>query len=174
MRVSLIGFMGTGKSIVGKLLAPELGVGYLDTDQLIEEREGRSIPEIFDREGEDYFRELETEVLTEILHNREHFVLSTGGGIVLASKNRRLLKSGTFPVLLEAAPTVIYNRIKGDQHRPLLNVEDPLQEIRQLLTVRHQYYHEFKYALDTGNRSPEEIVDLIQEKLKEEGLINEQ
>ena len=103
MNIVLIGFMGTGKSAVGHLLASELKLDYLDTDQLIEQTEDRTIAEIFESDGEPYFRGVETEVL-ETLQDYDNFVLSTGGGMVLKAENVAILKTIGPVILLQADP----------------------------------------------------------------------
>ena len=91
MKISLLGFMGTGKTSVGKLLAEEMELSFLDTDELIVESSGLEIPDIFDTYGEEHFRQLEKKVLKDTVNKNKEFVLSTGGGIVLSEDNRKLL-----------------------------------------------------------------------------------
>lgn len=173
MIISLIGFMGTGKSAVGKELAERLNYQHLDTDREIEKRTGRSIPEIFESEGEEYFRKLESELLKDILEDNGEIVLSTGGGIVLSPLNRKLLKEKSIPVLLEAGAREIYERVKNDTHRPLLRVSDPLAEIENLLAERKEYYHEFNLRIKTDGLEIEEIAEEILDRLEfldEEGM----
>lgn len=160
MRIALVGFMGTGKSSVGRLLARRLGFKFLDTDLLIEKKEGRSIPEIFAEEGEEYFRRVESEVLEEIINSGDSFVLATGGGIVISAKNRRLLKDRTFPVLLTASPETIYRRTSGGG-RPLLNLTKPEKRINELLKKREVYYREFKDRVDTEGKTLFEVTGEI-------------
>lgn len=166
MRISLVGFMATGKSEVGSLLAVELGYQFFDTDELIERNTGLSIPEIFQRKGEEYFRRIETESLKGILE-KDGIVISTGGGIVISDINRELLFSRTVPFLLTAPVEEIYQRVEGDNNRPLLRVSDPLTEIKNLLSQRAEYYNAFANKIDTMGKRPaeivEEIVDLIGE-----------
>ncbi len=166
MKISLIGFMGTGKSSIGKLLAEKLDLDFLDTDDYIEEREGTAIPEIFASRGEEYFRRLEKRVLREILDRKDDFVLATGGGIVLSRENRELLKSRTFPVLLTASPEEIYRRTKGGD-RPLLAEPDPERRIEELLKIRAPYYNLFTDRIDTGGKDLYEIVKEIIEMIED-------
>ena len=161
MKISLVGFMGTGKSTVGQLLAKKLGLEFLETDQLVEQHEQASISQIFAEQGEKYFRQLEQEILQEILINQKAFVLSTGGGIVLSSDNRKLLQQKTIAILLEATPETIYQRIKEDGVRPLLATENPQRKIKTLLKQRQNYYQEFTHKIQTDGKTPMEIVKEI-------------
>ncbi|AZO95679.1 shikimate kinase [Halocella sp. SP3-1] len=160
MRISLVGFMATGKSKVGSLLAVELGYQFFDTDELIERKTGLSIPEIFQRKGEEYFRRVETESLAGILKG-DRIVISTGGGLVISGFNRELLLSRTVSFLLTAPAEEIYQRVRVDNNRPLLRVSDPLAEIRNLLSRRAEYYNVFTNKIDTMGKSPAEIVEEI-------------
>ena len=157
MKISLIGFMATGKSTVGKLLSQKMGLKFLETDQLIELSEDKSIPQIFAQYGENYFRQLEKEILNEIIKKRDSFVLSTGGGIVLARENRSLLKQETIPFLLQADPETIYQRTKNEENRPLLAQPDPKKTIETLLAQRAEYYNQFKPKIKTDHKTPVEI-----------------
>ncbi|MGB9613121.1 MAG: shikimate kinase [Candidatus Margulisiibacteriota bacterium] len=158
MNIVLIGFMGVGKSEVGQRLARELAMNFLDTDELIEKTEGRSINEIFKTEGEEYFRNLETEVL-ETLQDYDNFVLSTGGGMVLREENVSLLKNLGPLILLWADPEVVYERIKEQTHRPLLNVPDPKEEIKKILDFRSPIYNRVAdFKVDTSFKTAEEVV----------------
>ncbi len=161
MNIILIGFMGTGKTAVGKLLAAELKLDYLDTDELIERTEKRSISEIFKRDGEEAFRRLETGVL-KTLQDYDNFVLSTGGGMVLRDENVALLKPLGPVVLLRAPAEVIYRRIKGERHRPLLDVADPLAEIRKILAYREPFYDRAAdHTVETEALTPEGVAKEI-------------
>jgi 3-dehydroquinate synthase len=158
--------MGTGKSEVGKLLARELSIGFIDTDEEIEKRSGTSIPDIFRNKGEEYFRHLETKELERVINLADNLVVATGGGIVISSYNRKIIKEQTIPILLKASPEVIYERVK-DSNRPLLEVVNPLDKIKKLLNERSLYYNEFELQIETDHREPEEIVREIT------GIINE-
>jgi len=137
--VYLVGLPGSGKSTVGRHLAKRLGVPFLDSDHVIEERLGCSIREFFEREGEDRFRDLETEVLEE-LTRRPGVVLSTGGGSVLRQANRECLHQRGQVVYLRSHPEEIFRRLRHDRVRPLLQVADPLQRLRDLFAVRDPLY----------------------------------
>jgi len=166
MEISLIGFMATGKSTIGNLLSSKLNLLFLETDSLIEKKIGLSIPEIFSKKGENFFRKKETNILQEIIQNKKNYVLSTGGGIVISQENRELLKKNTFPVLLKASPRVIFERIlSAEEKRPLLETKTPLKEIKRLMEKRKDYYNQFEKQINTDNKTPEEIVRTIIEMI---------
>jgi shikimate kinase len=155
MNIILIGFMGSGKTTIGHLLARELKMNFLDTDELIQKTDGRTINEIFKNEGEVYFRELETEVI-KTLQDYDHFVLSTGGGIVLRAENVALLKTMGPVILLWADAEVVFERVKNEKHRPLLNVADPKAEMVKILESRELIYNRAAdYKVDTSKMTPQ-------------------
>lgn len=161
MNIILIGFMGSGKSAVGHRLAQELKMNYLDTDELIERTEKMSINDIFAQKGESYFRDLETEVI-KTLADYDNFVISTGGGMVLREENVKMLKEIGPLVLLWADPEVVYQRVKRETHRPLLNVPDPRREIKKILDYRTPIYNRVAdFKLDTSKLNVEEAVKEI-------------
>lgn len=141
--IILIGFMGCGKTSVGKRLATTIGSDFLDTDELIEKAQKRSIREIFDTDGEAAFRTMETDCLKELLKNKENgFVLSVGGGLPIREENRMLLKQLGDVILLQASPDVIYQRVKNDRTRPLLQDKNPRGRILDLMSARKKYYED--------------------------------
>lgn len=158
--IVLIGFMGSGKTVVGRLVADKLGYKFIDTDKIIEERIGKTISDIFNDEGERYFREIESNIVKELSELSGH-VISTGGGIVVNQDNLTCLKSGGFTVWLKAAPESIYRRVVSESHRPLLNVKDPLNEIKRLLSHRERLYSEADISVETDNLDIEKIADII-------------
>ena len=158
--IILIGFMGSGKTEVGKVLAERLGYSLVDTDRIIEKKIGKSISDIFRENGEDYFREIEAGVVRE-LSNVNGYVISTGGGIIMKKENILNLKKGGLMVWLKSSPETIYERVKFESHRPLLNVENPLEEIKRLLGVRERFYAEADISIDTDALDAAEIVDII-------------
>ena len=162
--VVLIGFMGTGKSEIGKRLAVELGWSYMDTDLRIEEREGLTIPRIFEKSGEKYFRELEKKIVAE-LADKESCVIATGGGAVKNSANLRTLRRNGILIGLSASPEAIMTRTAGSD-RPLLRHEAPLRRIRELLEDRHPYYALSDHRIDTTHKQPEQVVELIKNILE--------
>jgi shikimate kinase len=135
----LIGFMGTGKTTVGKRVAQSLNFQFVDTDALIVEKEGKSIQAIFEEVGEAGFRKIETRVLSECCHHGEQ-VISTGGGVVTQEVNHPILTHGGYVIWLKASPEVIYERVRRSQERPLLKTENPQSTIRNLLESRETFY----------------------------------
>lgn len=160
--VALIGFMGTGKTTVGKRLARRLGYRFLDSDSEIEHRAGCTIRTLFLEQGEAEFRRLESETVAALAVQPEQ-VLSTGGGTVLDAGNARLLRTHCLVVWLTAAPGVILKRVGSAETRPLLaEVPDPLTRIRQLLEARAPLYADAAHLhIDTTDRKPEAIVEEI-------------
>ena len=170
--VVLIGFMGTGKTALAKALSRDLGKKYVSTDDLIEEREGRKINDIFEEEGEAYFRRLEKEVVKEVSRRGDQIV-DAGGGVVLDEENMDNLKGTGIVICLWATPEEIWNRTKSSGHRPLLNVEDPMKRIRELLEYRRPYYEKADLQVDTTGKDAgclvDEIKRIVHEREKEEG-----
>ena len=132
--------MGCGKSTIGKKLSAILNLKFFDTDAWIEGRQGMTISEIFATKGELFFRDLETEVLQELLEKKETMVISVGGGLPVREENRRLLQQLGQVIYLKAMPETIYNRVKGDTSRPLLQTENPMEKIREMLGQREEKY----------------------------------
>ena len=154
--------MGTGKSSVGRELARQKKWQFLDLDDLIEEKEGTSIPEIFQHRGEPYFRALEKKCLAEASLKKEH-VIACGGGIVIDPDNIKVMKQTGFMVCLTASPEVILARTRQFSHRPLLNVENPEEKIRELLKNRAPYYCQAQVTIDTSIISiPAAVQQIIQ------------
>lgn len=135
----LLGFMGTGKSALGRRLALRFGLKFLDSDIEIEKKVGMSIKEIFAQKGEPAFRQMEREFI-ENGHPQNGCVVSCGGGLVCREGMPELVKSKGVSVVLFAEPEIIFKRVQGSGKRPLLNVEDPLAKIRELLESRRQFY----------------------------------
>ena len=162
--IFLVGFMGAGKTTVGRILAQKLGYIYIDADMLIEERAGRTITEIFSEKGEEYFRDLETETLKS-LSDKEKQVIATGGGAVMSEENRNLMESGGVTVYLKAPAHVIWDRVKDSKSRPLLQVEDPFGTIEKLLEKRIPAYERADLTVDTESLSAEEVASEIIGKL---------
>ena len=138
-RIIIIGFMGTGKTAFGALLARKLRLRHVDTDRWIVRRQKRSIFHIFKTKGESHFRKIESKILKEILEKKE-IVLSTGGGIVLSQENRRLIKMKGFVVWLRSTRSVLLKRLTTGRGRPLMRVLDPARQVSELLTVREPLY----------------------------------
>ena len=159
----LIGYRGTGKTTIARLLAEKLGWAWLDADHLLEERAGRSIRQIFAEEGETGFRNQETAILTELSEKQDH-VIATGGGVILRAENRELLKQGCV-VWLKAPADVLWQRMQQDvatlQRRPDL-AQGGLAEVEELLRVRTPHYEACQdYTVDTVERTPNQVASAI-------------
>ena len=158
--IALCGFMGTGKSSVGRLVAETLNFAFLDTDTVIEARAGKTISQIFDERGEARFRELEKRIVKELaLRNRT--VIATGGGLVTDPENMTSLQQHAYVVCLWASPETIWSRVKNQSHRPLLNEPDPLEKIKRLLAERAPFYKKANVLLNTELRSPREVAQQV-------------
>lgn len=160
MNIILTGFMGTGKSAVGKKLAEKLKLDFIDMDTLIEERAGMTIPEIFSRFGEAHFRRLESEMVRSLVDSKRK-VIATGGGSIVDPENLQKLKEIGPVICLTATPETIYNRVRSDTNRPLLQVPDPIDQIHQLLDDRGPHYAKADYHLPTDKGTIEELVNKI-------------
>lgn len=159
--IALVGFMGTGKSEVAKALAEKLGMNYVSTDDMVVlEEGGRSIHDIFKEKGEPYFRDVEARSVKKASEVKS-VVIDCGGGVVLRDENMRSLKKNGTVICLTAKPEVIYQRVKGHRHRPLLNVADPPAEIRRLLTERAPFYGKADYTVDTSDLAVAGVVERI-------------
>ncbi|BCJ85969.1 shikimate kinase [Effusibacillus dendaii] len=148
MNIYLIGFMGTGKSTLGRVLSQRIGWPWIDTDQEIVKRQNRTIPEIFASEGEAYFRDRETELLKE-LALRKRILVTTGGGMVLRSENRELMRKSGIVISLTADRNVIRDRVARQGNRPLLAGDELEQRIDRLLKERAELYNEADIQIDT-------------------------
>lgn len=159
--VFLVGPMGAGKSTIGRLLAAELNLPFLDSDRVIEERTGADIPWIFDVEGEQGFRDREAAVLSELSLERG-IVLATGGGIVLRDENRRAMKASGPVFYLTASVEQLLERTSKDKKRPLLQVDNPEQKIVELIEQRDPLYREVAdFVIDTNRRTPKAVAQEI-------------
>lgn len=155
--IYLIGFMGTGKSTVAGALAKKLGAQCVEMDRMIEDRQQMAITEIFEKYGEEYFRDLETELLRSFA-KEEHLVVSCGGGSVLREENVLLMKAKGEVVLLVASPETIYERVKGCTNRPVLNEHMSVEYIRELMGKRSARY---EAAADIHVETDEKCVEEI-------------
>ena len=163
--IILTGFMGVGKTSVGTRLAKDLGFTFVDTDELIEADQKITITEIFSTFGEPYFRDVETRIIKEVLENEGH-VVSTGGGAVIRDENRKAFKENGVTICLTAHPESIYERIRHETHRPLLQVVDPVARVRELLASREQFYRQADFIIDTSERSVDDVISEIKEKVR--------
>jgi shikimate kinase len=157
----LIGFMGAGKSSVGKLLATALGREYLDTDEMVEAMAGMPISDIFKSEGEEEFRRREGAAIDEAVGSPNR-VVSVGGGAVLSFENRTVLKQAGFLIYLRATPETLAARLEHVTDRPLLNVADRAGRIRDLMVARGPVYETAgDVTVDTDDRTPQQAADEI-------------
>ena len=146
--IALIGFMGTGKTTISKALSKITGFQEIDVDEYIVKKSGRSISDIFEKEGEDYFRNLETEA-------ESGKIISCGGGAVLRDENVEILKAGGVIILLTATPETIFDRVKDHTHRPILNNDMSLSHVKELMEKREPRYQsvaDVKISVDANDR----------------------
>lgn len=163
----LIGFMGSGKTTFGKAFAKKLGMNFLDADEYIVKKAGKTIPEIFAQHGEEAFRQLETEVLTEFRDSLSNTVLATGGGMPLRKENARLLKEIGKVAYLTATAKEIYERVKGDTNRPLLQGENPYEKICNLMKQRKSLYEQAAdVVVDTNSNDLDAIISDMENAYK--------
>ena len=160
VNIALIGFMGTGKTSVGRLVAEQLHFHYVDTDEMIQAATGKTIAEIFSISGEPAFRSLEEKTVQE-LAAKSQTVISCGGGLPIAPQNLAGLKTHALVVCLWASPAKIWERVKNQTHRPLLHDPDPQQKIRELLAVREPFYKQADILLNTDSRSLREVAQQV-------------
>ena len=164
--VVMVGMMGAGKTAVGRALAARLGVPFLDSDHEIEAAANMSIPEIFARDGEPFFRLKERQVISRLLEE-ERGVLSTGGGAFLAKENRDLISQGGASVWLQADLDVLWNRVRHRDTRPLLRTADPKATLRGLYDARVPLYSKADLTVKSdGQASIEEMVDRMLDALR--------
>jgi shikimate kinase len=158
--IALIGFMGTGKSSVGRLLAESLHFEFVDTDDLIEAHAGKTIAEIFAQDGEPAFRELEKQTVAELV-KRSKFIIATGGGLGASQPNLDSLKTHSLVVCLWSSPEKIWQRVRHQHHRPLLADPDPLSKIKTLLAAREPFYKQADVMMNTDSRSIKAVAQQV-------------
>jgi shikimate kinase len=164
--IVMVGMMGAGKTAVGRALAARLGVPFLDSDHEIEAAANMSIPEIFARDGESFFRLKERQVITRLLEE-ERGVLSTGGGAFLSEDNRNIIRQGGVSVWLKADLNVLWNRVRHKDTRPLLRTVDPRATLSDLYDKRVPFYAEADLAVvSDGDTSIDAMVDRVLDALK--------
>ena len=169
--ISLIGLPGSGKSSVGRQLARRLQLPFSDSDHVIEQQLGCSIREYFEREGEERFRDVEESVIDQLTQGGPG-VLSTGGGVILRQANRLRLRQHGQVVYLNSSPDVLFRRLRHDVNRPLLQVADPLNRLRDLHTLRDPLYRETAhFVIDTGRPSVATLVGMIVKQLELAGVL---
>lgn len=164
--IVLIGYMGSGKTTVGIRLSYRLRRAIEDTDKLIEKREKCTIREIFDNQGEEYFRQLETKVLQDAVLKYKNHIVSVGGGTPVRKENRELLKKLGVVVYFRVKPETVYRRLQNDKSRPLLQCDNPLERITEMLNARKAAYEECAdIIVDVDELSMQEVVEKVQRQL---------
>lgn len=164
--IFLIGFMGCGKSTVAAALSRMYGMHVIEMDMLLAEREGMSIPEIFQKHGETYFRDLESALVSEIRSETNH-VVSCGGGVVLRERNVVEMKKNGHIVLLTAKPETILERVAGDDNRPILKGKKNEKDISELMEQRRPKYEAAAdVVIETDDKSVQEICEEMMQKVK--------
>ncbi len=160
--IVITGFMGVGKSTVGQLVAARLGRAFVDMDALIEQRQNRSISQIFAAEGEPYFRQLEADLCRELAHQPE-LVIATGGGALVNEANLRQMEAGGVVICLDCQPDELWRRIGHSDNRPLLAQPDAdrLARLAALLAQRAPAYARIERHLDVTHLSPDEAAEKI-------------
>ena len=165
----LIGYMGSGKTTIGKLFAQTYGYKFCDTDYLIEKQTKKKISDIFASKGEAYFRDLETHTLETIQGQLINTVLSTGGGMPCREENVRLLQSIGTVIFLKVSKETVISRLKEDTTRPLLQGDHFEEKVEEMLAIRNPLYEKAaNYVVDTGKNTTKEVVETIYELMREE------
>ena len=168
----LIGFMGSGKTSIGRGLSYKLQRAFCDTDKMIEAKEGMSISEIFASKGESAFRVMETDVLRSIRDDISPKIYSLGGGTPVQMQNQPLIKMCGTVVYLRITPEAVYERLKEDKTRPLLQCADPLDRIRKLMAQRLPAYERCADVIvDTGDTDRENVMNDVLDRLRDLGWV---
>jgi shikimate kinase len=158
--IVLIGFMGSGKTVVGKMLSEKLNRKFMDIDRLIEEEQGQTIQEIFSGFGESHFRKLEKDMVSRAVKEGDQ-VIAAGGGVVLDPENVANLRKNGIIIWLDVSPEAARKRTGGDGSRPLLKVNYPEKTIEELLSFREPLYSQADFKVETSNLSVEEVTSKI-------------
>ncbi len=164
LNIILVGFMGTGKSTVGRMVADRLKRPFIDMDEVIEERAGKRISDIFSDDGEECFRKMERELVQD-LSRRQEQVIAPGGGVVLDPENISDFSRTGIVVCLHADPETILKRVSGDTHRPLLENDDKAGAVTELLNKRRHLYDAIPWRIDTTNMTQNQVADRVIEIL---------
>lgn len=166
LNVVLVGFMGSGKTTVGRQLARRLGYEFVDVDEVVEREAGQTINQIFEKQGESVFRQLEVGVISKVAQG-ERQVIACGGGAVLDSRNVETLKHSGLLVYLRVSPKVLYQRVKDANFRPLLKVSDPQRRLKELLYQREEVYQKVAdLIVDTTSLTIDQTIATLEKQLK--------
>ncbi len=169
--IVLIGFMGTGKTTIGRLLASRLGCPFIDSDKKVEYENNMTIREIFELHGEEYFRQKEKDVIGKIARYN-NVVIATGGGVVLSNENMRKLKKKGIIIALTASSDIIVERTKRRTTRPLLlETSNQEQTVNKLLNERGELYQNADFSIDTSTNSPQHVITEIMLFLRQAGYL---
>ena len=158
--IILTGFMGTGKTEVGRILSKKMGRRLVDVDGMIEDEQKMTVSDIFREFGEQRFRDLEADAVRR-LSEMSNLLISTGGGVVLREENLESLRKNGTVICLTASPETILKRVCSNSDRPLLQVDDPLARIKELVETRRKYYERSDMVIDTEDRTPLEVAEEI-------------
>lgn len=173
LRVALVGMPGSGKSTVGKHLARQLGLQFVDSDAEFERRLGIPIREYFETQGEAAFRDQEAAVIRALTENATGQVLATGGGVVIRPENRERLKESHLVFYLRSTPEELNRRLRHDTHRPLLQVADPLRRLRDLYRERDPLYRQAAhFVVETPRPSVPGLMNMILMQLELAGWVD--
>jgi shikimate kinase len=168
MNIYLVGFMATGKTATGEILAARLKRPFVDMDGILEARENGSISDIFASKGELYFRRLEKGLVVE-LAAKNNLVVACGGGVFASRENIDRMKASGLVICLASSPEKILERAKKFTNRPLLNVDKPLERIRELMAKRAPFYAEAHHTVDVERSTPAQAADAVIELLERHG-----
>lgn len=158
--LTLVGMMGVGKTHIGGLLAARLVMPFYDTDDVIERKTGQKIADIFATQGEDAFRKIERDIVTNLV-TQEQCVIATGGGAVTLPGTLNTILTQSFCVWVQTDAAIIYDRIKGGTTRPLLLCDDPLDKIKMLLAQREEYYARAHYHVYNNGDAAQRLDDIV-------------
>lgn len=165
--IAIVGLMGVGKTTIGAKLAEKLKYYFIDCDCEIEDREHRSIPEIFSKDGEKYFREVEAKTISEIAFRDEEIVLSLGGGAFMNEETRKILQEKAIVIWLHASIEEILHRVGHKNNRPLLNQKNKREVLKELAKSRYPIYAQADLKFDTSDVNHEVLLRKIIQKINE-------
>ncbi|HHW56706.1 MAG TPA: shikimate kinase [Clostridia bacterium] len=158
--IVLTGFMATGKTTVGRKVATTMSFGFIDTDKMIEKMANMTVPDIFDKYGEEYFRKLERAAVKKVARLK-NFVIATGGGVVLNPSNIVQLRKNGVVICFKARPEIILRNIGKNKERPLLMVDNPEGKVKELLKEREPFYKFTDYTIDVSDMTIDEVAEEV-------------